>query len=708
MTIMPNDIPEDLTPPPTGPPIAAPPKKRSALVELVGGQRLRPLWIIAAVGWLIFGAFRAALLMANWGMLKDLGFVDILRCMLVGMRYDAVPIGYALLPAAVVMLLAPEGSFSDRRFRRGATVYAVAVIVLATFVEVVGAGFFLYFGCRLNWLAIAHVDHFRETAGYIWRTYPIGSLFLGTVVVFAFSYYVLTRVLWRGGRPTQPLRLRILTAMMLVGLCILACRGGLDSHPLRRSKAYISANNIINQLTMNNFYTLFHAAKDNIDDTEKDGGLYSFPNIDDSATAAASMLFQEGDVATGGKVNPLWRKVVSERPRCDYNVVIIMMESMSGSSVGALGYSPSQTPVLDGISRQGMFFERMYAVGSRTSRGMVGVLCGHPDLGGVSILKQDKARGNFLSLPSILQRRGYRTLFVYGGDPAFDSMREFFAQAGIDTFITQNDMPADDRAGDYGVPDEISLHKANEAFASMGRDKFFAVILTVSNHEPYVIPAGRVELLPHDTIENKRVNGIRYSDWALGEFFRKARKESYFKRTIFVLVADHGRVDPRRILDVPGHRIPCIIYAPGIIPPRCIRAVASQTDITPTLLGLLGGAYEHCFLGRDILSVRDEGFATLRADDRMAIVLGDTALVLTPEPRRPDVPIPVLFRTDGILMEAIAPQYADPVLIESMQNNMLSIYRMAGHLFVTQAFCRPPGNAAGQGQAALDARAQQR
>ena len=170
--------------------------------------------------------------------------------------------------------------------------------------------------------------------------------------------------------------------------------------------------------------------------------------------------------------------------------------------------------------------------------------------------------------------------------------------------------------GNWGEQDEVVLRKENEIFMTMGRKKFFSVILTVSNHPPYDMPRERCTFLPGDDDETKRINGFRYADWALGEFFKVARESPYFERTIFVLVADHGRYcDQRQILDLPSYRIPFLIYAPGIVSPGKSDIVASQTDIAPTVLALLGGRFEHCFLGRNLLSVEDgQGFALLHED----------------------------------------------------------------------------------------------
>jgi phosphoglycerol transferase MdoB-like AlkP superfamily enzyme len=659
------------------------------LADLSALQRIRPLLILAGLGWVMFAVFRAVLLIARHRFLAGAS-ADLLDCFLVGMRFDAVPIGYAELPLALVLSLAPGEAFARKTFRRGVVAYAATLVTLALVTEVIGACFFLHFGYRLNWLAIAHWGHFRESAVYIWNAYPVWLLAILIVIVFLAFRGIFARAFWRGGSPHQ-VRLipRAALAVITAGICIVACRGGLDHRPLEQNSAYFAVNKIVNQLTMNNFFTLFHAARSNINPADDEKDLYYFPPPARAAEVASGLLIQPGQTPLGDAANPLWRRSDTAMPRHDYNVVVILMEGMAGQPVGILGYGPSYTPNLDALCKDGIFFDRMYAVGCRTSRGVVGVLCGHPDIGGLSVLKRDLAQGNFLTLPSLFRGRGYETFFLYGGDPGFDNMQGFFAQAGMDHFYTQNDMGSPQEVGNWGVPDELIFAKAHEVFQNAGNHRFFGFILTVSNHPPFEIPPGRIEALPGDSEQTKSLNAYRYADWALGRFFDQARQAAYFKNTVFVLVSDHGRdFDQGRLVDVPGYRIPCLIYAPGILAPRRVSTVASQVDIAPTILALLGGTYEHCFLGRDVLAVEEgQGFAVLHDEDRFAMVRGDFALVVSPKNEE------AIFRVgpDSMKAEAITP--ANKPDAGMMKLQLLSYYQMARHLYLTCAY-RPPDSSA--------------
>ena len=57
----------------------------------------------------------------------------------------------------------------------------------------------------------------------------------------------------------------------------------------------------------------------------------------------------------------------------------------------------------------------------------------------------------------------------------------------------------------------------------------------------------------------------------------------------------------RQELPIENYHIPLIFYAPRHIAPARIETIASQMDVAPTLLGLLGFSYRSRFFGHDIL-----------------------------------------------------------------------------------------------------------
>ena len=659
---------------------------RERAAGLLTGPRVGPLWITAALGLAFFAAFRGALLAASIPFVRGVGPITVARCLAVGLLYDAAIVGYALLPLVLLLWLPDDAALAGRRFRRAVTLYATTLLVAAVFVESVGTGFYLHFGLRLNWMVVDYLWHWQEVGTFLWNNYPAWLLVVGPVIGYWLTYRLLHWLFWRRPARATGRWPRLAVAVVLLGACVIACRGGLGHRPIGLGLAYFHENKAVNQLALNNFFSFFYASQTILAEIEGIPSDYRLPHPAEAGAAVTRMFFQKDDVRLESEDNPLLRRSparVQERP---YNVVLILMEGMSGEPVGAMGYDyPSQTPCFDQLCKEGAYFDHVYAVGGRTHNGVVSVLCGHPDLPGRSLLKRRWAQGGFLTLPAILRQRGYRTLFLYGGDPDFDNMRQFLtANGGIEKFVGQDELVGNwHEAGTWGVPDEVLLKRVHAELEALGDRPFFAFVLTTSNHEPFEAPPGKVQTLPPIDDANKRLNAYRYADWALGEFFRQARGSAYFERTIFVLVADHGRQLSRtRPLDVPGFRVPLLIYAPKLLPARHVDTVGSQADVPTTILSLVGPAFEHCFMGRDLLNVpEDDGFAFLAEDDRMGLVRNDLAVVMLPN-RRP----PVLYRIGVGTMTPLPADQFHALGGERLQLELLSYYRVSWDAYLNRAF----------------------
>ena len=80
-----------------------------------------------------------------------------------------------------------------------------------------------------------------------------------------------------------------------------------------------------------------------------------------------------------------------------------------------------------------------------------------------------------------------------------------------------------------------------------------------------------------------------------------AKKEPFWKDTIFVVIADHGaRVYGSETLPIRSYQIPFLVIGEGIKPGSSSGVLGCQLDVAPTLLGLIGRPYDSLFFGRDV------------------------------------------------------------------------------------------------------------
>src|SRR5699024_9765503 len=139
----------------------------------------------------------------------------------------------------------------------------------------------------------------------------------------------------------------------------------------------------------------------------------------------------------------------------DLNVVIITVESLSASYMGIFGNPQGLTPFLDQLAGKSLFFDHVYANGTRTVRGLEAITLSIPPTPGNSLIHQ-KHNENLFSLGKVFDAHGYVSEFVYGGYGAFDNMNYFFGHNGY-TDIDRRDIPPDmtvHSANVWGVADE--------------------------------------------------------------------------------------------------------------------------------------------------------------------------------------------------------------------------------------------------------------
>lgn len=298
------------------------------------------------------------------------------------------------------------------------------------------------------------------------------------------------------------------------------------------------------------------------------------------------------------------------------NIVVITVESLSATFLKDYGNKENLTPNLDTLMTKSLVFDNLYAVGTRTVRGLEALSLCLPPSSGESIIKRKNNSGLY-SVGRLLGKAGYRTQFLYGGDSYFDNMKTFFKGNGYEVIDKHNFKSSEIRfANIWGVCDEDAYAKLLQVADDDARSgqPFFVNLMTISNHRPYTFPAGKITL-PGGT--KSRSGGVKYTDYAIGQFLKAARSKPWFGRTVFIIVADHcassaGATD----IPVEDYHIPALIYSPSHVPPQRVSKLCSQIDIMPTVLSLLSFSANTHFMGNNVLSptFRSRAFMTTYQD----------------------------------------------------------------------------------------------
>jgi phosphoglycerol transferase MdoB-like AlkP superfamily enzyme len=525
----------------------------------------------------------------------DLGLASLVQVFLIGTVFDLATYFYLALPVAVFLLLAPDRLFRWRPHRYAA--YGVYFIALYVLLFDIAAEWIFWgeFGARFNFLAVDYLIYTRELLGNIRESYPLPAL-LGVFTVGAAAIFLLTYRWFRlAFEATSTFRTRLRPALAHVAALALAATC------LSLGLSNIGANHFTNELAKNGLYGFAAAMKDNTIHYDQ------FYLTEDDATAfrrVREWLKADNARFVDEPTPGVTRIITAPEPEKRPNVVVVMIESLSGEFLAAFGNKDNLTPNLDALAKEGLFFRNVYATGTRTDRGLEAVTLSLPPTPGRSLVKRAN-NDNLFSIGPIFRSRGYETKFIYAGYAVFDNMDTFFLGNGFEVIDRLTfDKKEITFATIWGVCDEDlyrrTMQECDESFAA-GKP-FFSLVLTTSNHRPYTYPQ-KIDI-PSGT---SRAGAVKYTDYALGEFLRQARGRPWFENTVFVIVADHCASSAgRTAVPVAKYHIPLVFYAPKLVQPRTVDKLASQMDVAPTLLGLMDFTYTSKFFGMDILRAGPE------------------------------------------------------------------------------------------------------
>ncbi len=593
---------------------------------------------------------RLALLAYNSDMIGDTPGSTVAEGFLNGLRFDLRVVVYLSIPLLLAVLSA-RAMAARGFFRLWLTVTSSIVL----FLGLVEMDFYREFHQRLNGLVFQYIKEDPKTVGsMLWYGFPVVRYLLawvGGTIVMSLLFKGIDRLTrprgeyqsnLAGVRSVAPWYARGVVFVVILLVAVIAARGTLrQGPPMRWGDAFTTDSNFVNQLGLNGTLTLIDAAKSRMSE-DRDNIWKSTLDQKVALQTVRDMLLTPHDKLVDADSAAIRRDFTppAENTLPIKNVVIILMESFAGHSVGALGAAGNITPYFDKLAEEGLLFDRFFSNGTHTHQGMFATMACFPNLPGFEYLMQTPEGGHKLSgLPALLSPRKYDDVYVYNGDFAWDNQSGFFGNQGMTTFIGRNDFVNPVFSDPtWGVSDQDMFDRgAQELAHNYGKKPFYALLQTLSNHTPYALPKNLpVEPVTGSGRLDEHLTAMRYSDWALGQFFEKARKEPYFKETLFVIVGDHGFGNHQQVteLDLGRFNIPLLLIAPGIQEKFGKRdhTVGTQIDIVPTIMGRLGGETRHQCWGRDLLNLPegDQGVGMVKpsgSEQIVGLIQGDRVLI---------------------------------------------------------------------------------
>ena len=561
--------------------------------------------------------------------------LDLIRTLLTGLFFDLGTAAYFSLPGVIYYSLMPDkwiGSVLDKILVYFFTSLMVFILVFTFLAELT---FWDEFKTRFNFIAVDYLIYTHEVIANIRESYPLGVLISGVVLLSAAFLFVFhKKKAFQAAFDSKASLLVRLAVLLPVTICVL-----FYSFFITNNQAEWSPNRYNSEISKSGIYSFFAAFRNN-----QIKYIDFYTSIDNSkAFGIVKKKLEDPNSLYIGQQYSIHRKITAPSPSLsNKNVVFILVESLSGSFLKEFANKENITPFLDSLAQKSIFFEDLYATGTRTVRGMEAVTLCIPPTPGQSIVKRPENQ-NLYTVCSVFKSRGYNCSFFYGGDGYFDNMNAYFGGNGFTIYdrgrgsllsdkikTVRHNIPDKEVTFEnaWGICDEDIYNKmlktADIQFAE--KKPFFNFVMTTSNHRPYTYPSGKIDI-PSGT---GRQGAVKYTDYALRELLRKAKTRPWYSNTVFVIIADHCASSAgRNEIDVANYHIPAFIVNLSGQPNQKIKKQCSQIDLFPTLFHLFRWNYESVFFGKNVLDPDFEQRAFVGTYRKLALMKKDRIMVLS-------------------------------------------------------------------------------
>lgn len=373
------------------------------------------------------------------------------------------------------------------------------------------------------------------------------------------------------------------------------------------------------------------------------------------------------------------------------NVVIFILESFSAEHSALLNpdlYPDGRgyTPFLDSLMRGGYVLRNAFATGRKSIDALPSVWSSIPSYRTPFVLLPQALKDGE-QMPEILKNEGYKTMFFNGsprGSMGFDA---YARGAGVEKLYSMEDYNEHHEGnydGYWGVWDEPFIGYMGEVL-SQTQQPFMSTIFTLTSHHPFVVPDKYRDSLPEGRTQAHKP--VAYTDMSIRKFFEMYGGCEWFANTTFVFVGDHvssERFAPKTETTLGKKHVMMFIYTPDGVLRGDDNMVFQQTDIMPTMLGLMGYDKPYFAFGRDIFN-EPERMALAVNYDGVFQGVSDSMVVLFDE----DKVIGAYARTDTLQQNNLTAQKNEHLasVEKILKAQIQQYYRQLGR---TDKFVAPP------------------
>lgn len=525
-----------------------------------------------------------------------------------GLRLDLAMTGY-VSAVPLLYLLACYLAGKHHIQLRWIKIYNTVLVVVFGIIAVADLNIYREWGSKINAKALEFAFRTPNEALASSASSPILQNLLFLAILIASGIF-LNKVLIQDKISPQksPFWIKIIYGTLLLGVNFLMVRGGIGVSTNNLSMAYYSEVLTLNHAAVNTEWNLVYSL---IKSNSKHKNEYQFFPQDQVSREMQALYPIKADSTV--------KMLNTDRP----NIVLIIMESFTADLTETLGQEKGITPNFDEMIKSGILFSKIYSAGNRTDKGVIGTLAGFPTMAAENVVKYTDKMEKIPALPQAFKKLGYHTSFFYGGQSEFDNYKAFMLSHDIEMVVDKSNFDAKDMNSKWGAYDGVVFNRQLQELNKASKP-FFSVQLTLTNHEPFELP-GAYKFGNADNLQKFKSTAF-YTDSCLNAFIESAKKQDWYKNTLFIMLADHGHIQPkgREEIYIPErYHIPMLFFGDVIkkeYQGKIIDKVGSQIDLASTLLHQLGLDAKPYTWSKNLLDPQTKPFAFFSWDNGMGFI----------------------------------------------------------------------------------------
>jgi len=536
-------------------------------------RKILKSFVLQFIFWLLFFNITRALFFIYYSKLirlEKIPFTEVLKAFPNAFKLDLATTCY--LMAFPLILLIVQCIWNPRWFNWINRIYTSILITVYSLIIAGEIGIYAEWKTKLTYKALLYLSHPSEVYNSA-STSTFFILLTISIVLISLMIFIYNRFFYRNIHQLKS-NYVLGTIMLIVTppLMLLGARGGIQEIPINQSESYYSNYNIMNSGAVNSVFNLYISIFENKEFFDSNPFIY-FPEKEALQTVKELHEVEKDTIVS---------ILTTDRP----NIVMIILESWSADLIQSLGGEPGITPEFRKLEKEGILLTQLYSTGTRSEQAMASIFSGFPSHPYTSITVQPDKCVNLPSIIDHFKKEGYFSSYYFAGQLIYGNMKSYILSNNFNRVKEVYDFDPSLPQGKLGIHDEFAL---NEQLNDLVNDPqpFFSAIFTVSTHSPYDQPME--EKLHWGDNERDYINSAYYTDWCLGEYFKKARKQDWYENTLFILLADHSHNSYRNwnINTWEYHKIPLLFYGNVIKDDwkgKKINKIFTQTDIAGTLL----------------------------------------------------------------------------------------------------------------------------